>query len=105
MLFAQLLKLEVSLWISWYGCHVITHQAYLLLDPIPLPISDNQYPALDRTRLVSSHRTSLNSPTFDHANSIQATLIINTHSALIADAIGLSITCILLNPTAGTGNQ
>ena len=70
----------------------------LLLDPVPLPISDNQYPALDRMRLVSGHRTSLNSPTFDHANSIQATSIINMRSALIANAIGLRITLPLALP-------
>ena len=69
-----------------------------LLDPVPLPISDNQYPALDCTHLVSSHLTSLNSPMFDHANSIQATSIINARSALIADAIGLRITIPLTLP-------
>ena len=69
-----------------------------VLDPVPFPISNNQHPALDHTRLISGHRTSLNSPTFDHANSIQATSIINAHSALIADAIGLSITLSLTLP-------
>ena len=54
-----------------------------VLDPVPLPISDNQHPALDHMCLVSGHWTSLNSLTFDHANSIQATSIINTRSALI----------------------
>ena len=73
-----------------YGIH--------LLDPIPIPISDNQHPALDRTRLISSHRASLNPPTFNHANSIQVTSIINACSALIADAIRLTITLSLALP-------
>ena len=70
----------------------------MLLDPVPILISDNRHPALDRLCLVSGHRTSLNPPTFDHTNSIQATLIINTHLALIANAIGLSITLSLALP-------
>ena len=64
----------------------------------PTPDLQYQYPALDCTHLVSGHQTSLNSLTFDHANSIQATSIINTHSALIADAIGLHITLPLTLP-------
>ena len=70
----------------------------VMLDPVPNLISDNQHPALDCTRLISGYRTSLNPLTFDHANSIQATSIINMHSALIADAIGLSITLSLTLP-------
>ena len=73
--------------------------AKVLLDPVPIPISDNQHPALDHMHLVPSHRNLLNPLTFNHANSIQATLIINTCLALIANAIRLSITLslVLLN--------
>ena len=69
-----------------------------MLDPVTILISDNQHPALDRLRLVSGHRTLLNPPTFNHANSIQVTSIINTRLALIADAIGLSIPLSLVLP-------
>ena len=69
-----------------------------MLDPVPISISNNQHPALDRMRLISGHQTLLYPLTFDHANSIQATSIINMHSALIANAIGLSITLSLALP-------
>ena len=69
-----------------------------VLDPVPTPISVNQHPVLNHMCLISGHRTSLNPSTFDHANSIQVTSILNVRSALIADAIGLSITLSLALP-------
>ena len=69
-----------------------------MLDPVPIPISDNRHPALNCMHLVSGHRTLLNPPTFDHANSVQVTSTINMCSALITDAIGLSITLSLTLP-------